>query len=73
MKPPIGATVEELLEKGWKKIKFAADCTPCPMCDEPWCEDCELHFGDCNCLGPTQDGVFYWTVGDVLMGKVFTE
>jgi hypothetical protein len=34
------------------RIKFAADCPPCPDCGEPWCEDCNQHYADCPCPGP---------------------
>lgn len=36
-------------------VKFAADCPPCPDCGEPWCDECEMHYADCNCLGPDSE------------------
>lgn len=34
-------------------FKFAHECIPCPDCGEPWCDDCEAHYGDCSCVGPS--------------------
>jgi DNA (cytosine-5)-methyltransferase 1 len=34
------------------RIKWASDCPPCPLCEEPWCVDCDEHYADCACLGP---------------------
>lgn len=33
-------------------VKYAADCIPCPDCGEPWCEECEMHYADCDHPGP---------------------
>lgn len=35
-----------------KKVKLAADCSACECCGEPWCDDCQAHFADCECPGP---------------------
>lgn len=35
------------------KIKFASDCIPCPDCGEPWCEEHQMHYADCPCIGPS--------------------
>ena len=35
-----------------KPVKFASDCSECPDCGEPWCDDCEEHYSDCSCPGP---------------------
>jgi hypothetical protein len=36
------------------------DMPLCPFCEEEaWCEEHQEHFGDCSCIGPTQDDVFY--------------
>lgn len=35
-----------------EKIVFAADCPPCECCGEPWCEEHDMHYADCPCLGP---------------------
>jgi hypothetical protein len=36
------------------RVKWAADCPPCPDCGEPFCEECNQHYADCDCLGPCQ-------------------
>jgi hypothetical protein len=49
----------DIKEGGWKKVVCAADCKPCDMCGEPWCEECGEHYADCGCPGPTQDEMEY--------------
>ena len=44
---------------GWSLPKFATDCVPCELCGEPFCEDCNDHYADCSCIGPTQDEATY--------------
>ena len=34
-------------------FRFAHECEECPDCGEPWCPDCEEHYGDCLCVGPS--------------------
>ena len=37
----------------WSKpVKFADECSECPDCGEPWCDDCDDHYADCACPGP---------------------
>jgi hypothetical protein len=38
-----------------RPIKFASDCPPCDDCGEPFCEECEMHYADCRCLGPDSE------------------
>ena len=33
-------------------IVLASDCPPCACCGEPWCKTCEMHYADCDCIGP---------------------
>lgn len=35
-----------------KRVKYAHDCRPCSACGDPWCDDCNTHYADCNCIGP---------------------
>jgi len=42
---------------GWQQIVYAMDCICCPDCNEPFCEKHELHYFECDCIGPTEDGV----------------
>ena len=42
---------------GWKLVKYAHDCIPCPDCEEPFCEEHGAHYADCDCIGPMMDDV----------------
>lgn len=52
-----------------EKVKFADECSICPACGEPWCEEHNEHYADCDCIGPDNiedfgvpveiDGVLY--------------
>ena len=54
---------------GYKVIKFGTEMSSCECCDEPWCNDCETHFADCDCYGPTQDDIKYKEIDGVLFGS----
>lgn len=43
---------------GWKAVKFVTDCIECDCCGEMYCTDCQTHYVDCICPGPTQDDLF---------------
>ena len=52
----------------WEPIVWADDLSICSCCgEEPWCELHEAHYGDCECVGPTQDG---WEHRTELWGDV---
>lgn len=54
-----------------KRVVFAADCVPCECCEEPFCEQCQEHYADCECPGPTQDDEYdYVEVDGVLFAKI---
>lgn len=57
--------VRDLLD-GWMPVQFTADCDP--EGDE-WCNTVGKPPSDCDCVGPTQDGVEYKEVGGVLLGR----
>lgn len=44
---------------GWKRVKFAFECTECEYCGEAFCQECLDHYADCGCYGPTQDDCEY--------------
>ena len=52
---------------GWENIKFAGDC---PDCEEPWCEEHQKHYWECDCYGPTQDGIEYVSIKNYLFGRL---
>ena len=45
--------------RGWSLVKYATDCVPCECCGEPFCVECNTHYSECRCIGPTQDDVEY--------------
>jgi DNA (cytosine-5)-methyltransferase 1 len=34
-----------------KLCRYSSDYEPCPYCDEPYCDLCDAHFGECECEG----------------------
>jgi hypothetical protein len=53
----------------WQKVVSAADLEECPDCGEPWCEEHNQHYADCDCIGPTQDDAEYKEENGVLYGR----
>jgi len=51
--------------KGWRKVMSAADMLDCEMCGEPFCPECNAHYADCDCIGPTEDDVEYKDVDGI--------
>lgn len=51
-------------DKGYKRVVFSADCD-----EDGNCPHCAIDFGDCDCPGPTQDGMVYLERGSVLYAK----
>jgi hypothetical protein len=48
---------------------FAADLPQCECCEETWCPECEEHYADCSCIGPTEEDVEYEERDGVLYGR----
>lgn len=46
----------------WTPVVFADQCPPCKYCGEPWCSQCESHYADCECPGPTQDDEYDYNI-----------
>ena len=59
----------EAISKGWEMVMLAADLPQCPDCGEPYCTHHEKHYADCECIGPTEDGVEYRDISGLLVGK----
>lgn len=54
----------------WRLVKCAADLPVCECCgEEAWCPEHEMHFADCECVGPTQDDAKYKTINGYLFGS----
>lgn len=45
--------------KGWRLVQCAADMLECEQCGEPFCPECNDHYADCDCIGPSEDDVTY--------------
>lgn len=58
-------TSEELLADGWKPVVFAADCDE----ESGGCPHCGIDYAECDCVGPTEDGVEYREIDGVMYGK----
>ena len=54
--------------RGWEKVMGAADMLECEVCCEPFCPEHHEHYADCDCIGPTEEGVETATAGGVLFG-----
>ena len=48
----------------WRRVVFAADCDA-----EGNCPNCAIDYGDCDCYGPTQDGLEYMQRDGVLFAR----
>lgn len=53
----------------WKPVLFAGECESCEECGEPVCSKCGVHYVDCACPGPTQDGWEYQEIEGVLHAR----
>lgn len=57
--------VRDLLD-GWQPVHYTADCDPE---GDGWCETTDRNPDDCQCIGPTQDGIEYKEMNGVLLGR----
>ena len=48
----------------WTRVIFASDCLACEECGEPICLNCEDHYADCDCPGPSQEDEFKYMEKD---------
>jgi hypothetical protein len=55
--------------KGFSLVKFADDCFICDCCGEPFCKECQIHYADCGCIGPTEDDCTYIKIKGLLFAK----
>jgi hypothetical protein len=51
---------------GFEVVMFQADCDPR---GDGWCHVRDCDPADCDCIGPTEDGVEYVEVDGVLYGR----
>jgi hypothetical protein len=45
--------------KGWQRVMSFADMIECEDCEEPFCPEHQMHYADCDCIGPTESDVEY--------------
>jgi len=55
----------------WKKVVFASDCGVDPITEEPHeiCPACGGYYSECECYGPTQDGLEYNYIEGILYAR----
>ncbi|MEI8016645.1 MAG: hypothetical protein WCH39_00530 [Schlesneria sp.] len=46
---------------GWNRVMSFADMLQCEDCEEPFCAVHQMHYADCDCIGPTETDVVYKT------------
>jgi hypothetical protein len=44
------------------RIVFADDLRKCECCKEPYCDICNTHYSDCDCLGPSNAEEEGWSL-----------
>jgi hypothetical protein len=55
---------------GWQVVQFSTHCDPD---GDGWCYTRDCDPAECDCLGPTQEGVEYQEVAGVLYGRLLDE
>lgn len=58
--------VHDVPPDGYQKVMYTADCDPG---GEGWCRVRDIDPTECDCIGPTEDGVDYIVVDGDLYGK----
>lgn len=54
----------------WQKVVFAHELSICDCCgEEPFCDLHQTHYGECDCIGPTEDDVEYKEINGELFGR----
>jgi len=68
--PKLELNINQVISpRGWSKVMPAADMLECECCGEPYCPECDAHYADCGCIGPTEDDVEMKKVDGVLFGS----
>jgi DNA (cytosine-5)-methyltransferase 1 len=47
--------------------KYAHECIECEDCGEPFCEECNAHYADCDCIGPDELGDFLYEDNEIFI------
>ena len=65
--PKLTSNISQVIApKGWAKVMGAADMVECDFCSEPFCPECNTHYADCECIGPSEDDVEMKEVNGVM-------
>jgi len=54
--------------KNWELVMAAMEMDECLDCNEPFCSRHEIHYADCPCIGPHEEGIIQQTIDKVLFG-----
>lgn len=54
--------------KGWEVVLPASEMQTCGTCEEPYCTKHNMHYSDCNCIGPSEDDVTFKKKSTILFG-----
>jgi hypothetical protein len=52
--------------KGWQRVMSSAEMIECEDCEEPFCPEHQMHYADCDCIGPTESDVEYKSSDGIL-------
>jgi len=63
--PHYQGNVADVLD-GWMPVMWTAECDPD---GDGWCQVRDIDPAECNCIGPTQDGIEYMERDGVLFGR----
>lgn len=58
-------SVEDVLD-GWMPVSFTSECG---LDDDSFCQRTQMDCGECQCIGPTQDGIEYKEINGSLFGR----
>lgn len=62
-------TATQAKRKGYTPVVHAADMEECECCGEAYCAKHKMHYHECPCIGPTEDGVDFIEIAGNLWGK----
>lgn len=45
----------------WMRVVFADECRRCELCGDAVCPNCQIHYAECACPGPSQDEIYWYS------------
>jgi hypothetical protein len=61
-----------MITSKWQKVVYAEELPDCECCDDKWCTEHDMHYADCSCIGPTEEGMMYKEIEGVLYARPMT-